>query len=160
MSQPQHILLVDDSTEDVAMVLRALRKQDLPATVTVACDGADALDYLLRQGEYHGRASGHPHAVFLDLKMPRVDGTQVLRRMKADGELKLIPVIMFTSSREACDVLRCYELGVNAYVVKPMNPPDFTQVVQAISRFWTSTNEPPPQNGPADPGRRPTAPAA
>ncbi len=144
MNPPPHILIVDDSAEDVLMTLTALKKQNLPSEAVVASDGAEALDYLYRRGEFQNRPGIQPRAVLLDLKMPRVDGMEVLRQMKSDSELKMIPVVMFTSSREASDVLKCYQLGVNAYVVKPVNLREFMEAIKEVSVFWIVINEPPP----------------
>lgn len=144
MTPPQQILIVDDSTEDVAMTLTALKKQSPSPEVVVASDGAEALDYLYRRGGFQNRVIIQPRAVLLDLKMPRVDGMEVLRQMKGDTELSTIPVVMFTSSREETDVLKCYQLGANAYVVKPVNFREFTETLKEVSVFWIAINEPPP----------------
>lgn len=154
MNPSRCLLVVDDSANDVAMTVAALKKQNLPHLIAVANDGAEALDYLYRRGDFQNRDGGQPQAVLLDLKMPRVDGLEVLRQMKGDAELKLIPVIMLTSSREERDVLKCYQLGANAYVVKPVDYRDFVETLKELGVFWTVINEPPPPMAP-----RPFAPA-
>lgn len=144
MSDLKRILLVEDSEPDIELTLSALSGHRLANEVVVAHDGAEALDYLLRQGAYAGRAGGNPAVVLLDLKMPRVDGLEVLARVKSDPALRSIPVVMLTSSREEKDLVESYRLGVNAYVVKPV---DFTQFVSAIEKvgmFWAVINQPPP----------------
>ena len=144
MSDLKRILLVEDSEADIELTLSALAGHRLANEVVVARDGAEALDYLLRQGTYSGRTGGNPAVVLLDLKMPRVDGLEVLARVKSDPALRAIPIVMLTSSREEKDLVESYRLGVNAYVVKPV---DFTQFVSAIERlgmFWAVINQPPP----------------
>ena len=138
------ILLVDDSVNDQALTLLALGKDDLQLHVVVANDGAEALDFLYRRGVFEARESGRPVLVLLDLKMPKVDGVEVLRQLKADPQLKCIPVVMLTSSGELPDVQRCYELGANAYVVKPVDFPALKARVTELKRFWTVANLPPP----------------
>jgi CheY-like chemotaxis protein len=144
VSELKRILLVEDSEADIELTLSALAGHRLANEVVVARDGAEALDYLLRQGAYAGRTGGNPAVVLLDLKMPRVDGLEVLARVKSDPALRSIPIVMLTSSREEPDLVESYRLGVNAYVVKPV---DFTQFVSAIERvgmFWAVINQPPP----------------
>ena len=138
------ILLVDDSPLDAELALNALQAHNLSNEVIVLRDGAEALDYLYRRGPYTERAYGNPAVVLLDLKMPKVDGVEVLRRLKSDAQLKLIPVVVMTSSREEQDLLRSYELGVNAYVVKPVNFHEFVDAVKCVGGFWAVLNEPPP----------------
>jgi CheY-like chemotaxis protein len=140
----RRILLVEDSEADIELTLAALAGHRLANEVVVARDGAEALEYLLRQGRHAGRTGGNPAVVLLDLKMPRVDGLSVLARIKSDPSLRQVPVVMLTSSREERDLVESYRLGVNAYVVKPV---DFTQFVSAIEKvgmFWAVINEPPP----------------
>jgi CheY-like chemotaxis protein len=144
MSDLKRILLVEDSEADIELTLSALAGHRLANEVVVARDGAEALDYLLRRGAHAGRPGGNPAVVLLDLKMPKVDGLEVLSRVKSDPALRSIPVVMLTSSREEKDLVESYRLGVNAYVVKPV---DFTQFVSAIERvgmFWAVINQPPP----------------
>ena len=144
MSELKRILLVEDSEADIELTLAALAGHRLANEVVVVRDGAEALDYLLKQGAYAGRTGGNPAVVLLDLKMPRMDGLEVLARVKSDPALRAVPVVMLTSSREEKDLVESYRLGVNAYVVKPV---DFTQFVSAIEKvgmFWAVINQPPP----------------
>ena len=140
----KRILLAEDSPRDAEMALDALAESHLANEVVHVRDGADALDYLYRRGEFTGRSNGQPAVVLLDLKMPRVDGLEVLRAMKDDPALKVIPVVVMTSSREEGDLLRSYELGVNAYVVKPIKFQEFVEAVKHLGSFWAVINEPPP----------------
>ena len=137
------ILLVEDNADDVELTLRAFRKSDLVNTVTVARDGVEALDYLYRRNQYAGRPASHPLIILLDLKMPRVDGLEVLRQIKHDAGLRFIPIVMLTSSREEQDIVESYNLGANAYVVKPVAFEAFVGVVKQIGLFWILINEPP-----------------
>lgn len=150
------ILLVEDSQRDAELVLAALTENRLANEVVHVRDGADALDYLHRRGEFATRPAGEPAVVLLDLKMPRVDGLEVLRQMKAHPLLKLIPVVVMTSSREEGDVLGSYELGVNAYVVKPVGFPAFVDAVKQVGAFWVVINEPPPGIVVSQPKRQPS----
>jgi CheY-like chemotaxis protein len=138
------ILLVEDSEQDAELTISALESNHLANQVDVARDGAEALDYLYRRGAYAGRPSDVPVVVLLDLKMPKVDGLEVLRQMKADPDLQRIPVVMLTSSREEQDLVKSYSLGVNAYVVKPVNFQQFVDSVKQLGCFWAVINEPPP----------------
>jgi CheY-like chemotaxis protein len=138
------ILLVEDNLNDVELVLNALKRNKLSNAVISARHGGEALDYLHRRGDFAGRDGDDPIFILLDLKMPKVDGLEVLRQVKAHPKLQMIPIIMLTSSNEESDLVRSYKLGVNAYVVKPV---DFTQFVEAIRQmglFWAVINEPPP----------------
>jgi CheY-like chemotaxis protein len=141
MTQLRPILLAEDSPEDVELACAALKRNNLANEVVVARDGAEALDYLYRRGKFAARGTGLPSVVFLDLKMPRVDGLEVLRQMKGDESLKMIPVVMLTSSREETDLVKSYKLGVNAYVVKPVDFRNFVDAVQQTGRFWAVINE-------------------
>lgn len=141
------ILLAEDSAQDVELTLNALAEHNLANSVEVARDGAEALDYLYRRGKYAARQNGNPVLLLLDLKMPRVDGLEVLRAVKADPRLRAIPVVILTSSREEQDVVRSYELGVNAYVVKPVEFDKFVHAVRDLGLFWMLLNEPPPERG-------------
>ena len=141
------ILLAEDSAQDVELTLSALAENNLANSVEVVRDGAEALDYLHRRGRYAGRENGNPVLLLLDLKMPRVDGLEVLREVKADPRLRTIPVVILTSSREEQDVVRSYELGVNAYVVKPVEFDQFLRAVRDLGLFWLLVNEPPPARG-------------
>ena len=144
MTVLKRILLAEDSPRDAELALDALADNHLANEVVHVRDGAEALDYLHRRGEFAGRSNGEPAVVLLDLKMPKVDGLEVLRDIKADPHLKLIPVVVMTSSREEGDMLRSYELGVNAYVVKPMNFHALVEAVKQVGSFWGIINEPPP----------------
>jgi len=144
MSALRPILLVEDNPKDLELTLEALERSRLANDVVIARDGVDALDYLYSRGEHANRAPGHPAVVLLDLKLPRVDGLQVLQQVKKDDELKSIPVVMLTASREELDLVRSYKLGVNAYVVKPVGFKEFLDAVRDLGAFWAVLNEPPP----------------
>jgi CheY-like chemotaxis protein len=144
MSNLQRILLVDDSPRDIELALNALAGYRLANEVIPLPDGAEALDYLFRRGRFAGRTDGQPAVVLLDLKMPKVDGLEVLRQIKGDPQLKVIPVVVMTSSREEQDLVNSYQLGVNAYVVKPVRFQDFVEAVKQLGGFWAVVNEPPP----------------
>ena len=148
MTQPNRILLVEDNPNDVELTLRALADYHLANEVMVVRDGAEALDYLYRRDVYALRAHENPVLIFLDLKMPKVDGLEVLRQLKQDDQLKLIPVVIMTSSREEQDVIESYRLGVNAYVVKPVDFPQFTEAIKTLGLFWLVINQPPPERRP------------
>jgi CheY-like chemotaxis protein len=143
----KNILLVEDDPRDVELTLAALAEHNLANKVLVAHDGAEALDYLYRRGKFKTRAGGDPIVVLLDIKMPRVSGLEVLKIIKADMRLKIIPVVVLSSSRETPDLAECYKLGVNAYVVKPVDFADFMKAVKHLGIFWAAVNEPPPQTG-------------
>jgi CheY-like chemotaxis protein len=145
MTQLRPILLAEDSPEDVELVCAALKKNNLANEVVVARDGAEALDFLYRRGKFQSHNAGLPIVMFLDLKMPKVDGLEVLRQMKSDDALRVIPVVMLTSSREEADLVKSYRLGVNAYVVKPVDFQHFVDAVKQAGRFWAVVNEPPPE---------------
>ncbi len=142
MPDLKRILLVEDSARDAELALNALAAH--ANQVVHVRDGADALDYLYRRGEFEGRAGAQPALVLLDLKLPKVDGLEVLRQIKGDADLKTIPVVMMTSSREERDLVDSYELGVNAYVVKPVKFKDFIDAVKQVGGFWAVVNEVPP----------------
>ena len=144
MSSIQRILLVEDSPRDTELVLEALAESHLANEVVSVGDGAEALDYLYRRGQFTGRGNGQPAVVLLDLKMPKVDGTEVLRQIKGDADLKIIPVVIMTSSREEQDLHRSYQLGANGYVVKPVKFADFMEAVTKLGAFWAIVNVPPP----------------
>ena len=143
MNPLRRILLVEDSARDAELILDALDGHKLANEVVHVRDGAEALDYLNRRGQFVSRSDDQPILMLLDLKLPRVDGLEVLRQMKGDAALKMIPVVMMTSSREEQDLVRSYELGVNAYVVKPMKFQDFVEAVKQVSGFWAVLNEVP-----------------
>ena len=139
------ILLVEDNPDDEALTLRALRKNNIGNDVMVARDGAEALDYLFGTGPYAGRdASDIPPVVLLDLKLPKVDGLEVLRRLRADARTKLLPVVILTSSNEEEDRLKSYDLGANSYVRKPVNFTEFIEAVRQLGLYWLILNERPP----------------
>ena len=144
MAPLKRILLVEDNERDVELTLAALDENNLANEVVVARDGAEALDYLYGRGKFAGHANGFPAVVLLDLKMPKVDGLEVLRQMRADPTIRHVPVVMVTSSREEQDLVHSYELGVNAYVVKPVDFQKFVESVKQIGMFWAIINEPPP----------------
>lgn len=141
MKRLQPILLVEDDANDLELSLEALKGNNIRNEIVTARDGEEALDYLYARGRFAGRAPGHPAVVLLDLKMPKVDGVEVLRRVKADSGLKVVPIVVLTSSREDTDLARCYELGVNAYVVKPVDFGQFVLSVQQLGLFWAVINE-------------------
>ncbi|HSY17545.1 MAG TPA: response regulator, partial [Candidatus Acidoferrales bacterium] len=144
MAPLKRILLAEDNAHDVELTLAALEEHNLANEVVVVRDGAEALDYLFHRGQFAGHANGLPVVVLLDLKMPKVDGLEVLKQMKEDSALKHIPVVMITSSREEQDLVRSYQLGVNAYVVKPMDFQQFVTSIKEVGYFWAIINEPPP----------------
>jgi CheY-like chemotaxis protein len=139
------LLLAEDSANDVELTLAALRDNHLVNQVVVVRDGAEALDYLFKRGVYADRQGGNPAVLLLDLKMPKVDGLEVLRQVKASSTLKTIPVVVLTSSREEQDLVGSYGLGVNAYVVKPVGFEQFMEAVRVLGGFWAVLNEPPPE---------------
>ncbi len=144
MEPLKHILLVEDDPKDIELTLTALEEYNLGNEIVVARDGVEALDYLHRRGKFAQRSHGYPIVVLLDLKMPRLDGVQVLQQIKADERLRLIPVVVLTSSRESRDLEECYKFGVNAYVVKPVRFTEFIEAIRQIGVFWVLINEPPP----------------
>ena len=143
MSELKSILFAEDSAKDVELTLSALAENNLANEVVVVRDGAEALDYLYGRGKFQMRAKGNPAVILLDIKMPKVDGLQVLKTVKSDADLKNIPVVMLTSSREEWDLVESYRLGVNAYVVKPVAFQEFVKAVKDLGAFWAIINEPP-----------------
>jgi len=143
----KNILLVEDDPRDVELTLAALEEHHLASQVAVVDNGAEALDYLSRRGKFKKRAGGNPIVVLLDNKMPKVNGLEVLKTMKADEHLKMIPVVVLTSSRETSDVMEFYRHGVNAYVVKPVDFTDFMEAVKQLGTFWAVINVPSPHTG-------------
>lgn len=139
----RRILLVEDSARDAELILDAPGAYQVANAVTHVRDGADALDYLYRRGQFAGRVDDQPALILLDLKLPKVDGLEVLRQIKNDHALKMIPVVMMTSSRQEQDLVRSYQLGVNAYVVKPLKFQDFVEAVKQVGGFWAVINEVP-----------------
>ncbi len=141
---PLEILLVEDNPADVELTLRALKKNNLTNMVKVVSDGAQALDYLFRTGDFAGESTHpQPKVVFLDLKLPKVDGREVLRRMKADPRTRMIPVVVLTSSKEESDIAESYKLGVNSYVVKPLDFDKFVEAVSQLGLYWVLLNQAP-----------------
>jgi CheY-like chemotaxis protein len=144
MTAIHNILLAEDNANDIELTLAALRTNHVANEVIVVRDGAEALDYLYGRNQFAGRPLDNPGLILLDLKMPKVDGVEVLRQVKSDPHLRAIPIVMLTSSREEHDVIRSYNLGVNAYVVKPVVFKEFMEAVKALGQFWAVVNEPPP----------------
>ncbi|HWK50424.1 MAG TPA: response regulator [Steroidobacter sp.] len=143
MADLRPILLVEDNLKDIELTLAALAKCQLANDIVVARDGAEALDYLYCRGQHKDRMPGDPAVVLLDLKLPKVDGLEVLAKIKADGGTRSVPVVMLTSSREESDLVRSYELGVNAFVVKPVDFNAFFEAIQDLGMFWGVLNETP-----------------
>ena len=144
MADLRHILLAEDSANDAELTLAALKTNHVVNEVVITRDGAETLDYLWRRNAYADRSGGNPGLMLLDLKMPKVDGLEVLRQVKGSPEFKTIPIVVLTSSREEQDVVRSYDLGVNAYVVKPVEMHAFVEAVSLLGGFWAVVNEPPP----------------
>ena len=143
----KRILVVDDDPNDAELTLRALDRVSLRNAVDIARDGQEALEYLERRGPFASRPAGDPAVVLMDVRMPRLGGIEALERIKANPSLRRIPVVMLTSSREESDVLRSYELGSNAYVVKPVAFEEYLETISGLGEFWVRLNEPPPRAG-------------
>jgi CheY-like chemotaxis protein len=144
MTKLGNILLVEDDPYDVELTLTALTNDQLTNKIVVVRDGAEALDYLYRRGAYESREAGNPAVILLDLKLPKVNGLEVLKRVKSDPPLRTIPIVMLTSSREEKDLAESYDSGSNAYVVKPVGFGDFVEAVRELGIFWAVINQPPP----------------
>jgi CheY-like chemotaxis protein len=144
MKRLKRLLLVEDDPRDIELTLIALGEYNLANEIVIARDGVEALDYLYRRGIFVQRPAGNPVVIMLDLKLPKLDGVQVLRQLKADKKMHLVPIVILTSSRESRDLEECYQLGVNAYVVKPVRFTEFIEAVKQIGIFWALINEPPP----------------
>lgn len=144
MNRLRRILMVEDDARDVELSLTALEQYNLANEVVVVADGEEALDYLYQRGKFMARPNGNPAVLLLDLKLPKVDGLEVLQQIKRDDRLKMIPVVVLTSSREERDMVASYQLGVNAYVVKPVDFHEFVNAVKELGIFWALINEPPP----------------
>jgi CheY-like chemotaxis protein len=151
MNKVPHILLAEDNPHDAELTLTALESHNLVNQVVTVTDGAEALDYLYCRGRFSGRDNGHPVVALLDLKMPKVDGIEVLRAIKQDPAMQSIPVVMLTSSREEQDLIRSYQLGVNAYVVKPVDFQAFVDAVKQLAVFWVIHNQRPNSTPPQPP---------
>lgn len=136
------ILLVEDNPNDVELTLRAFKKHNFVNRVVVVKDGVEALDFIFRRGAYSDR-TGNPKVILLDLKLPKVDGLEVLRQVKSDGRTRAVPVVVLTSSREEKDIIQSYNLGVNSYIVKPVNFDKFVDSVSQLGFYWVLLNEPP-----------------
>ena len=147
MADLKPILLVEDNPNDIELTLAALEQSQLANAIVICRDGAEALDYLQRRGIYDRPDVSDPAVVLLDLKLPKVDGLEVLATVKVDPRTRAIPVVMLTSSREESDLVRSYELGVNAFVVKPVGFKEFFDAIQDLGVFWAVLNEPPPHRG-------------
>jgi CheY-like chemotaxis protein len=141
--EPVEILLVEDTATDAEMTMRALKKRGLANDIVWVKDGSEALEFLFRTGDFSGRSDRQPKLVLLDVKMPKVDGLDVLRRMMEDEKLRLVPVVMLTSSAEERDILDSYRLGANSYVVKPMDLDEFDRVVSEMGLYWMLVNKTP-----------------
>jgi CheY-like chemotaxis protein len=144
MNELGRILIVEDDPKDVELTLTALEEYNLANEVVVTRDGEEALDYLYCRGNFKMRTSDNPAVLLLDLKLPKVDGLEVLQQMKSDEKLRMIPVVVLTSSREERDMVASYKLGVNAYVVKPVDFHEFVNAIKELGIFWAVINEPPP----------------
>lgn len=147
MSPLKRILLAEDNRNDVELTLSALEEYNLANEVVVVRDGVEVLDYVFHRGQFANHPNGTPAVILLDLKMPRMDGLEALRQLRADPRFRRVPVVMITSSREEQDLVRSYELGVNAYVVKPVDFQKFVECIKQIGFFWALINEPPPTQG-------------
>lgn len=145
MKDLKRLLLAEDDQRDIELTLAALEEINLANEIVVVRDGEETLDYLFRRDKYKDRKNGNPAVVLLDLKMPKVDGLEVLRQIKESDDLRLIPVIILTSSKMESDLITSYDLGVNAYVVKPVEFEDFVKAVKELGSFWAILNEPPPK---------------
>ena len=143
MSDQGEILLVEDNPNDIELILAALDEGDVVDKVNITRDGEQALDYLYRRGVHGSRLTGNPKVVLLDLKLPKVNGLEVLHQIKTDRNLRRIPVVIFTSSREERDLLRSYDFGTNAYVVKPISYQAFVEAIKEIGLFWGVINQAP-----------------
>lgn len=143
----RNILIVEDNPDDEALILRTLKKINVKNEISVVRDGAEALEYLFRSGQYADRTSPRPIVVLLDIKLPKVDGLEVLRRVRANTQTKTLPVVILTSSDEQEDKVNGYDLGCNSYVRKPVKFDEFTEAVKSLGLYWVLVNEPPPEPG-------------
>jgi CheY-like chemotaxis protein len=145
----RRILLVEDSANDIELILAALEENRLANEVVVVRDGEEALDYIYRRGLFKLRMEGNPVVVLLDLKLPKIDGLEVLAQLKSDSEMRVIPVVVLTSSREEQDLIQSYNLGTNGYVVKPVDFHEFVNAIKGVGLFWAVVNQPPPGSLPS-----------
>lgn len=146
-AHPVEILLVEDDPDDVELALYAFRRSQIANHIQVARDGEEALAYLFSTGEFADRLNGRPRMMLLDLKLPKVDGLQVLQRVRADAELRTLPVVVMTTSREDRDLIESYQLGVNSYIAKPVDFAQFADVVEQLGMYWVVLNQPPRRGG-------------
>jgi CheY-like chemotaxis protein len=144
MATLKRILLVEDDPKDIELTVTALSEYNLANDIVIVRDGVEALDYIYCREAFAARSDGNPVVILLDLKMPRLDGLQVLRQLKSDERTRFIPIVILTSSRESQDLEECYHFGANAYVVKPVHFKEFAEAVKGIGVFWALINEPPP----------------
>jgi CheY-like chemotaxis protein len=151
MNDLRPILLVEDNPNDIELTLTALKQCNIANEVMVLRDGAEALDYVYRHGAYATRPPGEPSVILLDLKLPKVDGLEVLERIKSDADHKQIPIVMLTSSKEEKDLVRSYQFGVNSFVVKPVEFSDFFEAIRNLGMFWAILNQTPPPHRPGNP---------
>ena len=140
----KRILIVDDSPRDVELTIAALSEKNLVNKIVVAEDGEEALDYLYKKGKFAGDENGIPAVILLDIKMPKMDGIEVLKHIRSEPKFKMIPVIMVTSSREEKDLVESYKLGANSYVVKPIDIAQFIDAIKVLGQYWAVINQPPP----------------
>jgi CheY-like chemotaxis protein len=147
MDTNKRILLVEDDPNDIELTLNTIGEYNLANNIDVTRDGVEALDFIYKRGAFASRSGDNPVLILLDLKMPRMDGVEVLRKLKSDEKTRIIPVVILTSSREDRDLAECYKLGVNAYVVKPVHFSEFMEAVRQLGVFWLLINEPPPIKG-------------
>ncbi|MCG2720612.1 MAG: response regulator [Thermodesulfovibrionales bacterium] len=140
----RNILLVEDDPNDIELTIKALSDFNIANEIVIVRDGAEAIEYLLKRGNFAGRVAGNPAVILLDLKLPKVSGLEVLKQVRDDEQLRLIPVVILTSSREEKDLKEAYTLGTNAYVVKPVDFHQFAEAVKQVGAFWAIVNEPPP----------------
>ena len=156
MSETKRILLAEDSPNDIELMMAALEESQLDNEVDIVRDGVEALDYLFRRGKFADRREGNPAVIFLDIKMPKVSGLEVLRAIRGNERFQWIPVVMLTSSREKRDIAESYQLLANAYVVKPVDFEQYAETVGELGRFWGRRNEPPPESGGTEPRQQPS----
>ncbi len=147
----KRILLVEDNANDIELILTGLAENNLANEVIVVRDGEEALDYLFHRGIFRLRREGHPILVMLDLKMPKIDGLEVLAQMKSSPDLRQVPVVILTASPEESDLISGYNLGVNGYVIKPLDFHEFVDAIKSLGLFWAVVNQPPPGSLPAVP---------